>query len=145
MAGPVSLPVVEERAENLAASGGKAAMTREDYDAFCGGLPHATHVVQWGDASVWKIGGKVFAIGGWSHGDEFTVSFKCSKTSFAILSELPGLRPAPYLASRGLLWMQRFDKHAFSDHDLKPYIRQSYAMILAALPKKTQEALRARI
>jgi predicted DNA-binding protein (MmcQ/YjbR family) len=64
-------------------------MTRKDYDAFCGGLPHATHVVQWGDASVWKIGGKVFAIGGWSHGDEFAVSFKCSKTSFAILSELP--------------------------------------------------------
>ena len=66
-------------------------MTREDYDAFCGSLPHATHVVQWGDASVWKIGGKVFAIGGWSHGDEFAVSFKCSKTSFAILSELPGV------------------------------------------------------
>jgi predicted DNA-binding protein (MmcQ/YjbR family) len=100
---------------------------------------------QWGDASVWKIGGKVFAIGGWSHSDEFAVSFKCSKTSFAILGELPGLRPAPYLASRGLLWMQRIDACSFSDHDLKQYIRQSYAMILAALPKKTQEALRARI
>jgi predicted DNA-binding protein (MmcQ/YjbR family) len=121
-----------------------APMTRKDYDAFCGGLPHATHVVQWGDASVWKIGGKVFAIGGWSLGDEFAVSFKCSKTSFAILSELPGVRPAPYLASRGLLWMQRVDMRSFSDHDLKQYIRQSYAMILAALPKKTQEALRAR-
>ena len=120
-------------------------MTRKDYDAFCGGLPHATHVVQWGDASVWKIGGKVFAIGGWSHGDEFAISFKCSKTSFAILSELPGVRPAPYLASRGLLWMQRVDMRSFSDHDLKQYLRQSYAMILAALPKKTQEALRARI
>ena len=46
-------------------------MTREDYDAFCGSLPHATHVVQWGDASVWKIGGKVFAIGGWFEGPEF--------------------------------------------------------------------------
>ena len=45
-----------------------APMTREDYDAFCGSLPHATHVVQWGDASVWKIGGKVFAIGGWFDG-----------------------------------------------------------------------------
>ena len=120
-------------------------MTREDYDAFCGSLPHATHVVQWGDASVWKIGGKVFAIGGGSHRDEFAVSFKCTKTSFAILSELPGLRPAPYLASRGFPWMQRIDMRSFSDHDLKPYIRQSYAMILAALPKKTQAALRAPI
>jgi predicted DNA-binding protein (MmcQ/YjbR family) len=78
-------------------------MTRKDYDAFCKRLQHTTHVVQWGGASVWKIGGKVFAIGGWSQGEAFAVSFKCSKTSFAILSELPGLRPAPYLASRGLL------------------------------------------
>jgi predicted DNA-binding protein (MmcQ/YjbR family) len=86
----------------------------------------------------------VFAIGGWSHGDEFTVSFKCSEASFAILSELPGLRPAPYLASRGLSWIQRIDTRSFSDHDLKQYIRQSYAMVLAALPKKTQGALGAR-
>ncbi len=120
-------------------------MTRDDYDAFCRNLPHATHVVQWGDASVWKIGGKVFAIGGWSQGDEFAVSFKCSKTSFAILSELPGLRPAPYLASRGLSWVQRVDARSLGDRDLKQYIRQSYAMILAALSKRTQEALRVRI
>ena len=87
-------------------------MTRKDYDAFCASLPHATHVVQWGDASVWKIGGKVFAIGGWSGDREFAVSFKCSETSFAILKELPGVRPAPYLASRGLSWIQRFDARA---------------------------------
>lgn len=116
-------------------------MTRQDYDAFCGSLPHATHVVQWGAASVWKIGGKVFAIGGWSDGGEFAVSFKCSATSFAILKDLPGARPAPYLASRGLSWIQRFDARSLSDHDLKQYVRQSYAMILAALPKKTQRAL----
>ena len=78
-------------------------------------------------------------------GPNLPSTFKCSKTSFAILSEVPGLRPAPYLASRGFLWMQRVDMRSFSDHDLKDYIRQSYAMILAALPKKTREALGARI
>jgi predicted DNA-binding protein (MmcQ/YjbR family) len=116
-------------------------MTREDYDAFCKSLPHATHVVQWGDASVWKIGGKVFAIGGWSGGPEFAVTFKCSEASFAILKELPGLRPAPYLASRGLTWIQRVDARSLSHHDLKTYVRQSYALVLAALPKKMQRAL----
>jgi predicted DNA-binding protein (MmcQ/YjbR family) len=120
-------------------------MTRSDYDVFCRSLPHTTNVVQWGDASVWKVGGKVFAIGGWFEGHEFAVTFKCSETSFAILKELPGARPAPYLASRGLRWIQRFDARSLSDHDLKQYVRQSYAMILAALPKKTQAALRARI
>jgi predicted DNA-binding protein (MmcQ/YjbR family) len=116
-------------------------MTREDYDAFCRSLPHATHVVQWGDASVWKVGGKVFAIGGWFDGPEFAVTFKCSESSFAILKELPGARPAPYLASRGMSWIQRFDARSLSDHDLKQYVRQSYAMIFGALPKKTQRAL----
>jgi predicted DNA-binding protein (MmcQ/YjbR family) len=116
-------------------------MTRKDYDAFCKSLPHATHVVQWGDASVWKIGGKVFAIGGWSHGENFAVSFKCSKTSFAILSELPGLRPAPYLASRGLLWMQRIDESALDDAGLQAYLRQSHSLAAAGLPKRTQRAL----
>src|ERR1700743_2509766 len=106
-----------ESLETRAAKGG--AMTRDDYDAFCGSLSNATHVVQWGDASVWKIGGKVFAIGGWSNGKHFAVSFKCSKTSFSILSELPGLRPAPYLASRGLSWMQRVDDSALDDASLQ--------------------------
>ena len=113
-------------------------MTQEDYDEFCADLPYATHVVQWGDASVWKIGGKVFAIGGWSSAPEFGVSFKCSLASFAILTELPGMRPAPYLASRGLSWVQRLDTRSLSDDDLKKYVRQSYALVLASLPKRTQ-------
>jgi predicted DNA-binding protein (MmcQ/YjbR family) len=116
-------------------------MTREDYDAFCKSLLQATHVVQWGDASVWKIGGKVFAIGGWSRAENFAVSFKCSQTSFAILSELPGLRPAPYLASRGFLWMQRVDDGALDDAGLQAYLKQSYALVAAGLPKRTQRAL----
>jgi predicted DNA-binding protein (MmcQ/YjbR family) len=119
-------------------------MTRDAYDAFCASLPHATHVVQWGDASVWKIGGKVFAVGGWSDGPGFAVTFKCSEASFAILKELPGLRPAPYLASRGLSWVQRLDARSLSDRDLKEYVRRSYALALAGLPKKTQAALNPR-
>jgi predicted DNA-binding protein (MmcQ/YjbR family) len=109
-------------------------MTQEDCDAICADLPHATHVVQWGDASVWKIGGKVFAIGGWSSGVEFAVSFKSSHATFAILTELPGMRPAPYLASRGLSWVQRIDPRSLSDHDLKKYVRESYALVVAGLP-----------
>jgi predicted DNA-binding protein (MmcQ/YjbR family) len=116
-------------------------MIRESFDAFCVTLPYATHVVQWGDASVWKVGGKVFAVGGWSTSGEFGVTFKCSDASFAILKELPGLRPAPYLASRGLTWIQRTDDRSLDDNGLKDYLRHSYALVMATLPKKTQSAL----
>ena len=47
-------------------------MTLAQYNACCAGLPHATHVVQWGGAPVWKVAGKVFASAGWSRRDEAT-------------------------------------------------------------------------
>jgi predicted DNA-binding protein (MmcQ/YjbR family) len=116
-------------------------MTRQEYDAFCACLPHTAHVVQWGDASVWKVGGKVFAIRGWSDAPEFAVTFKCSEVSFAVLKDLPGIRPAPYLASRGLSWLQRTDDRLLADEDLKDYLRQSYALVAAALTRKARREL----
>ncbi len=38
-------------------------MTLEEFDALCRDLPGAEMVVQWGQSHVYKIGGKVFAIG----------------------------------------------------------------------------------
>ncbi|MBI1237030.1 MAG: MmcQ/YjbR family DNA-binding protein [Alphaproteobacteria bacterium] len=117
-------------------------MTREDFDEYCRGLPHTTHVVQWGNASVWKVGGKVFTVGGWNdEKDAFCVSFKTSDTSFEILSEQPGCRPAPYLASRGMKWIQRTSEETLSDADLKAYLAESHRIVAAGLTKKLQREL----
>ncbi len=35
-----------------------------------------------------------------------------------MLKDLPGLRPAPYLASRGLTWVQRTDGRTLGDAEL---------------------------
>ena len=113
-------------------------MTRDEFDAHCAALPHTTHIVQWGDASVWKVGGKVFAIGGWSSSDDFAVTFKCSPTSFAVLKDLPGLKPAPYLASRGLAWIQCTDSRTLSDQELAAYLGRSYLIVGASLPRRTR-------
>ena len=40
-----------------------------------------------------------------------------------MLKDLPGLRPAPYLASRGLTWIQRTDARTLDDADLFHYLR----------------------
>lgn len=117
-------------------------MTREDFDEYCRSLPHTTHVVQWGDASVWKIGGKVFTVGGWNETeDAFCVSFKTSEVSFEILGEQPGCRPAPYLASRGMKWIQRTSAETLSDDDLKDYLAESHRIVGAGLTKKLQREL----
>ena len=59
-------------------------------------MPVTTHVVQWGGSDVWKVGGKVFAIGGWGDNDEPAYVFKTSDQNFAFLCEYEGYRPAPY-------------------------------------------------
>ena len=118
-------------------------MTLDDYNAFCASLGPTTHVVQWGGAHVWKIGGKVFAIAGWSDGAPTGVTFKCSDLAFDILREQPGLRPAPYLASRGMKWIQRQTQESMDDAALKDYLRASYGMILQKLPKRVQAELAA--
>ena len=111
-------------------------MTREDYNAFCASLAHTSHVVQWGGADVWKVAGKVFAIGGWDDGERLYVTFKCSDLAFDILKEQPGLRPAPYLASRGMKWIQRQSDEAMDDAALKDYLRESHRIVASGLPKK---------
>lgn len=116
-------------------------MTRDEYNAFCASLPHASHVVQWGGADVWKVGGKVFAIGGWQGSGRAHITFKCSDLAYDILREQPGLRPAPYLASRGMKWIQRHAEEAMDDAALKDYLRESHRIVAAGLPKGVRLAL----
>jgi len=114
-------------------------MTREEFDIYCGSLKSTTHVVQWGDASVWKVGGKVFAIHPGQNNNDHRVSFKCSELNFQILKELPEIIPAPYLA-RGQ-WIQVTTKEAMNNQDVEDYINASYNIIAGKLTKKMQEEL----
>jgi predicted DNA-binding protein (MmcQ/YjbR family) len=116
-------------------------MERAGFDAFCRTLPHAHHVVQWGGSSVWKVDAKVFAIGSEEDGGALHVTFKTSPGSFDILKSLPGLRPAPYLASRGLKWIQRTGSETLDDDALRDYLRESHRLAAEALPKATRRRL----
>ena len=115
-------------------------MTEEDYNAFCGTLPATSHVVQWRAAHVWKVGGKVFAIAHWDDGKP-SITFKAGEVAYEMLKAQPGLRPAPYLASRGMKWIQHYAKPGLSDAELRDYIRQSHNIVSQGLPKKRRIAL----
>lgn len=115
-------------------------MNRAQYNAFCADLPATTHVVQWGNSDVWKVGGKVFAICGWADGED-AFTFKCSDIAFEVLQDMPGIRPAPYLASRGFKWLQNYASPGLSDSELRNHIKLSYDMIGRALSKKKQAEL----
>ena len=115
-------------------------MTRDDINTFCAALPQTTHVVQWGNANVWKIGGKVFAIVGWSNG-ETAVTFKVTPIAFEVLPDMEGVIPAPYLASRGMKWLQDTRSPGLSEAELKNHITYSYEMAIASLTKKKRAEL----
>ena len=69
------------------------------------------------------------------------VTFKASDMAFEILSDSPGLRPAPYMASRGLKWIQNYAEPGLSDESLCDHIRASYDMVVAGLTRKKRETL----
>lgn len=114
-------------------------MTYDQFNDFCGALPATSYICQWGGAHVWKVGGKVFAIGGWEKQDEPAFTFKASDLNFEILREQPGFRPAPYMASRGMKWIQQYPR--LSDEQLEYYLSESHRLIASGLTKKKQREL----
>jgi predicted DNA-binding protein (MmcQ/YjbR family) len=115
-------------------------VTYDDFNRFCAALPATSHVVQWGGSDVWKVGGKMFAVGGWSEAlPAFT--FKVSPLSFEILKALPGLRPAPYLASRGMSWIQHYSEPGLADGALRDYLAESHRLVALGLSAKKRRQL----
>jgi len=71
--------------------------------------------------------------------------FKVLEDEFRGLSDLPGLRTAPYLASSDFCGFAAQRPCARSATTIEANIRQSYAMILGGDPEKNKEAVRARL
>lgn len=108
------------------------------YNRFCASLPATSHVVQWGASHVWKVGGKVFAIASeWTEGPgKPYFTFKTSEMSYDLLKDAPGCRPAPYLASRGMKWIQRMTPETLDDAALRDYLAESHRLVAAGLSRK---------
>ncbi|NVK35971.1 MAG: MmcQ/YjbR family DNA-binding protein [Rhodobacteraceae bacterium] len=115
-------------------------MTREEFNQFCASLPATTHVVQWGNASVWKVGGKIFAIcSRWGDGEGDRFNFKCSDLAYQMLIQEDGLVPAPYLARAK--WVQMNKPGALNDDELKQYITAAHALISSKLTRRARKEL----
>lgn len=116
-------------------------MTYEEFNEFCSTLPATTYVTQWGGSHVWKVGGKVFAIGGWEKREKPAVTFKTSELNFHFLNDQTGYRPAPYLAARGMKWIQQYDVPSPEDEQLTYYLTESHRIVSLGLTKKKQKEL----
>ncbi len=116
-------------------------MNYEEFNEFCRGLPVTSYVTQWGGSHVWKVGGKVFAIGGWEENGVPAFTFKTSEHNFNYLSNEPDYRPAPYFASRGMKWIQQYRGVDAENDELTYYLKESYRLASLGLTKKKQKEL----
>jgi len=111
--------------------------------AFCLSLPHATEDVQWEHDLLFRIAGKMFCVANLEPGMSPTkIAFKCTPEKFAELVEIDGIIPAPYMARNH--WVAMLDMNALRHPEIKELVEESYRMILAKLPKKTQTELDAK-
>jgi predicted DNA-binding protein (MmcQ/YjbR family) len=112
-----------------------------DVEKFLLTLPGATLSIQWGSDRVFKVGGKMFAVLG-DYGDgkgPVSMSFKAAPESFRILTELEGMKPAPYLAKAQ--WVALDKPARLKAAELKAYLTRAHAIVASGLPKKTQREL----
>ena len=116
-------------------------MTYEQFNDFSRSLAATSYVIQWGGSHVWKVGGKVFAIGGWEKDGNPAFTFKTSDLNFHFLSDQPGYRPAPYFASRGMKWIQQYDVSGTEDGELMYYLTESHRIVSLGLTRKKQKEL----
>lgn len=110
-------------------------MTPAAIRKLCLSLPGATETIQWGGERVFKAGGKMFAVISAAR-DADAMSFKAGDESFRLLTELPGLTPAPYLARAK--WVRIAPLSSLPPADLAAYLRRAHELVVAALPKKAR-------
>ena len=82
----------------------------------------------------------MFALGRWDEGEP-AFTFKAGEVAFERLRDRSGLRPAPYLASRGLKWIQHHAAPGLADDELRDYLRHSHTLVVAGLTRKMRRAL----
>jgi predicted DNA-binding protein (MmcQ/YjbR family) len=104
-------------------------LTPKAFDAACRALTGVTMVVQWGDDHVYKVGGRIFAVGG-VHGG---VSLKVSDIAFEALTESGRARPAPYLARAK--WVRFEDLDGLDDTEMRDWLASAHALVAAKLTR----------
>jgi predicted DNA-binding protein (MmcQ/YjbR family) len=104
----------------------------------CLSFPGATEQTVWEGDLTFKVANKMFAHSVLEVAPVW-LSFKTSPENFAELTERAGIIPAPYLARAQ--WVALETRDALPVDELTRLLRESYALVVGKLPKKTRELL----
>jgi predicted DNA-binding protein (MmcQ/YjbR family) len=113
-------------------------MDIESLRNICKSLPGVTEGVKWGNDLCFMVWEKMFCVS--SLKTPLQVSLKVKPEEFEELSSSPGIIPAPYVAKHKWILIQ--DVKVFTRKKWEQYIRQSYDLVVAKLPKKIQTQIK---
>lgn len=114
-------------------------MNIEEYREFCLDLPHATESTPFDETTlVMKVGGKMFAYADIVNFNMINV--KCDPEVAIELRELyPEVIPGFHCNKKH--WNSIITTGSLADEDIKSWIKDSYNLVIAKLPKAVREAL----
>jgi predicted DNA-binding protein (MmcQ/YjbR family) len=114
-------------------------MSAELLDELCANWPGSTRSIKWDVDLVWSVSGKMFVILCLLGPERGRLSFKVGPNRFLEMIDQPGIVSAPYMARA--YWVSINEPGDFTEAELANHVRQSYELVRADLPKKTQRAL----
>ncbi len=114
-------------------------MRYADVEAHCRAMSGVTREFPFGDSLVFKVGGKMFAMIAMGDGKPSGVWFKAGETSARILTQIPGIKPCPYLARAH--WVAMDNLKALKARELREYLTRAHALVAQGLSKKKRASL----
>lgn len=112
-------------------------MNIEELRALCLSLPGVTEDIKWGADLCFLVGEKMFCVT--SIDPPHSVSFKVTNEEFDEMVARPDIIPAPYMARNK--WVNVQDWNMLTDAEWESYVKQSYSLVKAKLPKKLQKEI----
>ena len=114
-------------------------MQETDLDALCAGWPGVTRSIKWEVDLVHSVANKMFVVMCTLGPERGRLSFKVDTERFLELTAQPGMAPAHYMARA--FWISVTEPERFPQAELAAFVRRSYELVRANLPKKTQAVL----
>lgn len=118
------------------ANSNPAILRRPGFESFVTSLPAARIVHQWRTASVGKLGEKVFCL---LDGDPGEIWLKVSDLAFAVMADMPGIRPAPYFGRAG--WVAIGPQSGLSEDEFRTYLVAAHGLVAQKLSGPKRRAL----
>ncbi len=110
-------------------------MTLDKLREICMSFPGATEGIKWEDHICFMVGEKMFCVTGAEGG----ASLKVTPEEFDELIEREGIGPQAYMARNK--WVRIEATAKLKQKDWEHYLRQSYDLVVAKLPKKVRASL----